>query len=305
MHAASFPRRPQLRDPVVGAVGLDGTVSGARSPGISGFGSDAVPSRPTAPTTGSLSWGRRGKLAACIVATLMFVFVVLPTMTGGEAFRQNLRERFRPPSWPEAGGIYGLLGNDQLGRSVLALVVEGGREMLLTGAAAAVGAVAIAAMLRLVDRRRSRLLSAPIGVGRDISLTLPGFLFMATLVVTVLGDRTGSTRIPVTIVGVILIGWMLPLNALRGEIRSAQIARRAPALLFQTLAQVMVLLFALDFSNLGVQVPTVAWGLRVADGLQYMNSAWWIAVLPLAAFTLVVILLNLIGLLLEPQGGEV
>ena len=37
---------------------------------------------------------------------------------------------------------------------------------------------------------------------------------------------------------------------------------------------------SLSYLGLGVQPPTVTWGTMIADGREYLSSAWWLAVFP-------------------------
>ena len=46
---------------------------------------------------------------------------------------------------------------------------------------------------------------------------------------------------------------------------------------------------ALSFLGLGVQPPTVTWGLMLADGRQYIGSAWWMTTFPGIAITITVL----------------
>lgn len=50
-------------------------------------------------------------------------------------------------------------------------------------------------------------------------------------------------------------------------------------------------------SYLGVGAPngTVSWGTMLADGQQYMQSAWWLVVAPAAAVMLLVLTCNYVG----------
>ena len=41
--------------------------------------------------------------------------------------------------------------------------------------------------------------------------------------------------------------------------------------------------------GLGVQPPNVTWGLMLADGRQYIGSAWWMATFPGVAITITVL----------------
>jgi len=52
---------------------------------------------------------------------------------------------------------------------------------------------------------------------------------------------------------------------------------------------------SLSFLGLGVQPPTPAWGYMVADGRDYVTSAWWVSTLPGVAIMILVLSLNLFG----------
>lgn len=43
---------------------------------------------------------------------------------------------------------------------------------------------------------------------------------------------------------------------------------------------VMLAESSLSFLGIGIQPPDVSWGLMVAQGRQYLQTAWWTAVLP-------------------------
>jgi len=52
---------------------------------------------------------------------------------------------------------------------------------------------------------------------------------------------------------------------------------------------------ALSFLGLGVQPPTPTWGWMLADGRNYIATAWWLATLPGLAIMLTVLAVNLLG----------
>ena len=61
------------------------------------------------------------------------------------------------------------------------------------------------------------------------------------------------------------------------------------------LARVILLEAALSFLGLGVQPPFPSWGRMLAEGCNYMASAWWIAAFPGLAIMLTVLAVNLLG----------
>jgi len=52
---------------------------------------------------------------------------------------------------------------------------------------------------------------------------------------------------------------------------------------------------ALSFLGLGVQPPTPTWGWMLADGRNYIATAWWLATFPGLAIMLTVLAVNLLG----------
>lgn len=61
------------------------------------------------------------------------------------------------------------------------------------------------------------------------------------------------------------------------------------------MAFVMLVESGLSFLGIGIQPPEVTWGLMVADGRNYLGSAWWLAFWPGLAIMLVTMSLNLLS----------
>jgi peptide/nickel transport system permease protein len=51
----------------------------------------------------------------------------------------------------------------------------------------------------------------------------------------------------------------------------------------------------LSFLGLGVQPPTASWGSMLSTGRNYLETAWWIAVLPGLGLFVLVLCANLLG----------
>jgi len=52
---------------------------------------------------------------------------------------------------------------------------------------------------------------------------------------------------------------------------------------------------ALSFLGLGIQPPATTWGLMIADGQGYLDTAWWVATFPGIAIACTVLGANLLG----------
>jgi peptide/nickel transport system permease protein len=61
------------------------------------------------------------------------------------------------------------------------------------------------------------------------------------------------------------------------------------------LANVMLAESSLSFLGIGVQPPAITWGLMVADGRNYLTSAWWLAFWPGMAILLTALSANLLS----------
>ncbi|TMB76305.1 MAG: glutathione ABC transporter permease GsiD, partial [Chloroflexi bacterium] len=49
------------------------------------------------------------------------------------------------------------------------------------------------------------------------------------------------------------------------------------------------------FLGLGAQPPAAEWGLMLSDARKYLRIAWWLAVVPGLAISIVVLAVNLLG----------
>jgi peptide/nickel transport system permease protein len=61
------------------------------------------------------------------------------------------------------------------------------------------------------------------------------------------------------------------------------------------LANVMLAESSLSFLGIGVQPPGITWGLMVADGRNYLTTAWWLAFWPGMAILLTALAANLLS----------
>jgi peptide/nickel transport system permease protein len=60
-------------------------------------------------------------------------------------------------------------------------------------------------------------------------------------------------------------------------------------------ANMIIFEASLSFLGLGVPPPTPTWGRMVFEGVQYVDSAWWLSFFPGVAIVLTVLAINLIG----------
>jgi peptide/nickel transport system permease protein len=259
----------------------------------------------------------RDKLACAALAYLVlmvFCAVLGPTLFEGIGMKMNLQMRNAPPGSIEQGWTY-VLGADALGRPILPRIFVAARNTLGVATAAVLSAMIAGGLLGLVAGYAGGWLGTIIMRLADIVMSFPSLL-LAVVVLYVLEPRVGNlvivlaiTRMPVYIrttrAEVLEIRERMYVNAARvlGASTRRILARHIAPLVVPTLITVATLDFAfvmlaesaLSFLGIGIQPPEVTWGLMVAQGRNYLNSAWWLAFFPGLAIMLTTLALNLLS----------
>jgi peptide/nickel transport system permease protein len=241
--------------------------------------------------------------------------LLAPRLAPWDPARQMLLKRLRPPVWEARGLREHPLGTDHLGRDILSRILYGGRISL----GVSLSSVALAAVLGV-----SLGLSAGFFGGRtdaiimrvvDVFLAIP-YILLAMGVVFALGP---------SLLNVILVmgatRWVQFARIVRADVLSIRerefvVGARArgnrtlrlvlhhvlpnaltPIIVVATLELAFMIIYesALSFLGLGVQPPTPTWGWMLADGRNYVATAWWLATFPGLAIMLTVLAVNLLG----------
>lgn len=215
----------------------------------------------------------------------------------------------------QAPGSSHWFGTDHLGRDVFARVVHGTSQTLLTaGLAVTIGLVAgtgfgllAATAGRAADAVTMRLI--------DVLLAVPGFL-ISLIIVTAFAPGPISLGIGVGIASIASFARVVRSEVLRvrsldyveaafmngGTYWSVVFKHILPnscgpvlALLAVDLGVAILAISGLGFLGFGSPPPTPEWGLLIAEGRQYLASAWWLTTLPGVVIVAVVILLAGLG----------
>jgi len=204
---------------------------------------------------------------------------------------------------------------------VCARVLYGARASLLLGVGSVALAVGIGAALGLAAALGGRLVDLVLTRVMDVLIAIPP-LMLALLVIAVLGPGSGSGSGS----GRTMIATVVALTPLYGRLLRAEamVARRAgyveaarglgvgrmalvvrhvlpnalgPALALATtgVGSAIVYVAGLSFLGLGPQPSTAQWGLMLAEGRDFLRSAWWVGVCPGAALALTVLAFQAAG----------
>lgn len=256
-----------------------------------------------------------GLVGALIVAAVLGVAMGAPLLAPHSPAQVGFANRLAPPAWRPTGTWTHPFGTDSLGRDVLSRVIFGSRVSVIVGVSAVAIAGVIGVTVGVAAGFYGGVVDAVIGRVVDTFLSVP-FIVLALAVVGALGP--GLLNL-IVVLG--CVGWVSFCRVVRGEtlaIRAREFVQAARAL-GQTNAQIIrrhlipnvlpsvivlatldvattiVAESALSFLGLGVQHPTVTWGSMLADGRQYVATAWWLAVAPGLAITTAVLGIIFLG----------
>jgi peptide/nickel transport system permease protein len=256
---------------------------------------------------------------------LVFLFVFAatagPFMDPFYSNRTNIAERLLPPGSKLASGATAWLGTDQVGRPLLAELIAGARVSLGVVVATIVIGGLVGLVLGLLAGYFGGWLDSMLMRLGDIQLAFPSIL-LAILIAGVLGPSITNVILTLAITRWIVFARVVRASALVAAKRESvagakvlgvpthRILRRyilpetwRPLLVTSTV-QVGLMVTAeasLSFLGLGVPVSQASWGSTIANGRDYLDSAWWMATFPGLAMVLLVISVGALSDALHPR----
>lgn len=254
-------------------------------------------------------------IGAAIVLVVIAVAVFAPVLSPHDPLQQDILNRLQAPAWEQSGSSKHLLGTDTLGRDLLSRILYGSRISLLVGIAAVVLSGGFGITLGLVSGYYGRRVDSLLGRIAEIQLSIP-FLVLAISVVAIIGPSLVNLIIVLAVTT-----WVLYFRVVRGEVLSVREEEYVAAagviggsnlriiikhilpnvsasiIVIGTLLVANMIIFeaSLSFLGLGVPRPAPAWGRMVADGREYIGTAWWISTFPGLAILFTVLGVNLLG----------
>lgn len=206
-------------------------------------------------------------------------------------------------------------GTDNFGRDVLSRVIYATRVDLQIAVFTTLFPFLFGTLLGALTGYLGRWSDALVGRIADLVVVFP-FLVLVIAIVAVLGPGLTNMYIAVS-----AVGWVSYWRLTRGEVMNQKKAEYAqagrvlgyspsrillrhllpnavtPAIVYlMTDMSLGILLGAsLGYLGLGAQPPTAEWGVMVADGKNFMATAWWISTFPGLALTLAGVTFSLIG----------
>lgn len=252
-------------------------------------------------------------MAAKIAGGVLLLFALLavfgPLVVPYDSVSTRVIDRLLPPGSTLSDGSVALLGTDQNGRDVFAQFVAGARISLLVAITVVVVGGLVGLVLGLLAGYYGGWIDSIISRIGDIQLAFPSIL-LAILLAGVLGPSLLNVVIALAVTRWVIFARVVRGSALAARNRefvdSARVLGASdlrimtryilpscvqPLLVAATMqvGLTMVAEAALSFLGLGVPIDQASWGSTIANGRDYLSSAWWIAAVPGIALTLVVI----------------
>jgi peptide/nickel transport system permease protein len=276
--------------------------------------------REASPLAQVVDFARRRPLGAAGAGLIVFMVLAAlfaePVTGGKDPTLISFGTILAPPSLEHP------LGTDPLGRDVFTRIIYGSRTALFIGFSASLIGSTLGLILGVVGAYFGGRVDQVIQRLMDILISFP-LIVLAIAVVAVLPSRTetlaGLMNVVIAITVPIVprvarvarssalsVVTMPFIEAARSVgVPDARIIRRhvvpnvlAPYLIMLTafLGQAILLEASLSFLGLGVAEPTPAWGLMLRGaGMQFLESAPWLAIVPGVAISAAVVGFNLFG----------
>jgi len=255
-------------------------------------------------------------VVGCIISLSILLIVFLsPLYLQYSATKNSLTEKLLPPAWFSKGLEGHVLGTDQLGRDVLARLLEGGKLSFTISVVVVIIQVVTGTVLGMLAGYYGGVIDAIIMRVCDVVLSIPNLL-LAIAVMAILGPSVSNL-----IAVLSFTGWVQFCKLTRNNVKIAKgmeyvhaskalgakgehimltqifpnVTTHIIILSSQRVGWVILLESSLSFLNLGIPAPTPSWGNMISAGRNYLTLFPWLAFAPGVALMFTVLSFNFLG----------
>jgi oligopeptide transport system permease protein len=267
--------------------------------------------KASGPSPGALALAKLARDKRAVGATVVLILLALAVFLGPSFLphfeKQDLDLQLAAPS-----GMH-WLGTDHLGRDVLARVLKGGQLSLAIGLLGTLVSIVFGTFYGCISGFFHEKLDLAMMRVVDILYSLP-YMFLVIILIFQFGKN-----IYVLFIALGMVQWLTVARIVRGQVLALKneefiLAARTlgvgslriilrhvipnvmgVVVVYATLTVPSVILQEAFLSFLGLNVSSCTWGVLIADGKDYMDSAWWLLLFPGLTLTLCLLCMNFLG----------
>ena len=251
----------------------------------------------------------------CIISVMICMALFAPLLAPYPPIDQALREKLIPPFWLDGGSMSHVLGTDAFGRDVLSRLIYGARVSLLVALLALTAGGGVGLVIGILAGYIGGALDNLLMRLVDAAFTFPAILFALLLAVTM------GQGLVTLVIAISLLLWASFARVIRGEVLMLRqrdfvalakvrgcsslrimlthilpnVLNTFMVLVTLNIGVVIIAEASLSFLGAGIPPPTPTWGLMISEGRGRIADAWWVALIPGFAITLLVLSVNLFG----------
>lgn len=259
---------------------------------------------------------RLALLSSIVLLAMILIAIFAPAVAPYDPAKQSLSMRNDPPmTRPAPDAFPYVMGADALGRDVLSRLIFGARVSLAVGATSVLISGLVGATLGLIAGYYRGSVDDVIMRAVDVWMGFPSLL-LALIVLYVTGAGFWNVVLVLAVTR-----WMVYARVTRSLVLSyrenvfVEAARAtgctdreiitrhllpnllSPILVLATLETATIILIeaSLSFLGLGLPLSVPSWGLMLAQGREYVTTAWWLVTFPGLAILITALALNLLA----------
>ena len=261
-------------------------------------------------------WIRRYPVLPVAIAIGLAVMAIFaPWIAPAHPLESDLDFIAHPPVWAADGTFEYILGADKIGRDLLSRIIHGSRISLSVAFIVIICGSVIGSAIGIASGMAGGLWDELAMRIVDLVYATP-FLLIALVAAVVFG-----TSLQLVLVLLTIFSWPIFARQTRGltlqlknmdYVASSRVADASPFRIafrhilpgvFNTVVVIATLQVGsliltesvLSFLGVGIPAPQPAWGSMVADGREFISTAWWVPIMPGIAIFLTVFAFNFIG----------
>jgi len=250
-----------------------------------------------------------------VISVIVFVAIFAPFVAPHHPLLADFDKRNVPPVWDVEGTSDYLLGGDHIGRDVLSRIIYGARISLLVAVTVLIAGTLFGTVLGIaagylggaVDEIIMRLVDFTNAVPFILVALVAAVVWQPSLMLVVIlliiftwppfARQVRAETLQLKSTDYVSLARVSGASGLRIAIRHILpgVASTVMVLASLQVGSLIITESVLSFLGVGIPAPSPSWGNMVAQGRNYISTAWWITFFPGFAILLVVFSMNFFG----------